>query len=69
MEPKITIEQIEKLAARSGVRRIAVENFLISLGDMSYSDAVANLNDDTASYKWNAPTRNAILDGIRKAYS
>jgi len=68
MKDKLSIEEIERLSSRKGVRKIAVENFLISLNDASYSDAMANLRRDTDLYKWNASTRKAISDGIRKAY-
>ena len=68
MEDKLSIEEIEKLSSRKGVRKIAVENFLISLNDASYSDAMANLRRDADLYKWSALTRKAISDGIRKAY-
>jgi len=60
----ISTEQIEKLASRKNVKRIAVENFLISIGDLSYSDAMSNLNMDARLYKWNSPTRNAIQKGL-----
>lgn len=62
----LNAEQIEKLASRKGVKKIAVENFLGSLyGNQTASDAYANLSMDARSYKWNAATVKAISDGIR----
>src|SRR5271157_2692533 len=61
--------QIEKLAARKGVRKIAVENFLGSLGSLRQIEALGNLFWDAASYRWNAATVDAIKHGIRMAYA
>lgn len=63
----ISATQIEKLASRSGVRRIAVENFLGSLGSLTAYEATQNLYADSASYGWNAATVKAIRDGIELA--
>ena len=62
-------DQIEKLANRKGVKRIAVENFLYSIGDLSYGESIQNLNLDSRLYKWNAATRNAISAGIKRYFS
>ena len=62
----LTYDEIEKLAARKGVRRIAVENFLGTMGDNQWF-ARANLYDDARVYKWNAATVKAISAGIDKA--
>ncbi len=62
---KLTSQEIEKLASRKGVRRIAVENFLMTVtasGSAMY--AGMNLHADAASYKWNAATVSAIQAGI-----
>ena len=56
--------EIGKLANRKNVRKVAVENFLCSLGDLTYGEAMQNLNMDANLYKWNAPTRNAIQKGL-----
>lgn len=56
--------QIDKLASKSGVRRIGVENFLGTLGSMTRYEATQNLYADAASYKWNAATVAAIRKGI-----
>ena len=59
----LTKEQIEKLAARKGVKRIAVENSLMSLSGNKAHD-YANIEVDARLYKWNAATLNAILKGV-----
>lgn len=63
---KLTIQEIEKFASRSGVRKIAVENFLMSMGD-SPMFARTNLTRDAGLYAWNAKTVMAIDDGITLA--
>ena len=60
----LTKEQIDKLASGKGVRRIAVENFLGSLGGSDRMGASMNLHADAKCYKWNAATVNAIRKGI-----
>lgn len=63
----LSSEVIAKLAARKGVRKIAVENFLFSMtGDAS--ECFNNLEMDARMYKWNAATYKAISDGIAKAF-
>lgn len=61
---KLTHEQIEQLATREGVKRIAVENFLTSLDGLTLYEAMGNLKLDARSYKWDARTVKAIRDGI-----
>jgi hypothetical protein len=66
---ELTEAEIKKYASRKNVRAIAVENFLGSLGQAgSMSGELANMRSDAISYKWNAPTVNAITAGIKKAY-
>lgn len=61
---------IEKHAKKSGVRRIAVENFLGSIDTkMSQSDHLRNLNADARDYKWNAATQAAIRAGLKEIYN
>jgi len=68
MKP-LTDAQIEALAIRAGVKRIAVENFLGTLDAHAGSlGNKANLYNDTLSYKWNAATVAAIKDGIKLAF-
>lgn len=63
----LTPEQIQKLAGRKGVKRVAVENFLGSLAGSRASDAFSNLRQDARDYKWNAATVTAISKGITLA--
>ena len=66
---ELTAQEIEQLASRPGVRRIAVENFLGTMGtDLTRGEQLANLTLDTALYKWNAATQKAISVGIGIAY-
>lgn len=60
----LTEEDIESLASRPGVRRIAVENFLGTLDGLTLYEATGNLKLDAKLYKWNVATVNAIQDGI-----
>jgi len=63
---KLTNQEIEKLAGRRGVRKIAVENFLGTMGTDKQT-ATSNLWLDVGLYKWNNATVKAILDGIKLA--
>jgi hypothetical protein len=65
----ITQQRIAELAAKKGVRAIAVENFLGSLGGLSERDARANLSQDAGLYRWNAASVGAIRKGITEAYA
>ena len=59
--------QIEALAARKSVRRVAVENFLGTLGSEGPAGEIGarrNLYQDARDYKWNSATQAAILRGI-----
>lgn len=63
---ELTKEEIEKLATRPNVRKIAVENFLMSMGNDERT-AMLNLSYDAGLYKWNVDTVKAIRDGIQLA--
>lgn len=65
----ITNARIAELAEKKGVRTIAVENFLRSLGKLSERDALANLELDAELYSWNTATIRTIRAGIREAYA
>ena len=66
---ELTEEEITSLAHRKGVKTIAVENFLMSLGNAGGIQAeLANLRADAQSYGWKKPTVTAIEIGIKKAY-
>lgn len=62
---KLSREEIEKYASRKGVRRIAVENSLMTNdNNPDISVALANLNMNTRLYHWSAETYDAIRVGI-----
>ena len=63
---KLSLEEVEGFASRSGVKRIAVENFLMSMGNDAKT-AYLNLRLDTTLYGWNLGTVKAIGDGMRLA--
>jgi hypothetical protein len=63
---QLTSAEIEKLASRKGVKRIAVENFLSSMGDDEMY-AGMNVSQDAHAYGWNYATVGAIREGIRMA--
>ena len=66
---KLTIEEIKKLAMRKGVKRIAVENFLMTvMNNADERNAWLNLGMDSNMYKWNAKTVKTIGDGIKLAF-
>ena len=67
----LTEAEIEKLASRGGVRRIAVVNFLGTLSGRGREGELANLVMDSHLYapKWNAATVAALRDGINLAYN
>lgn len=69
IKPGITEEQIIELSSRPGVKRVAVENFLMSLNDSTYQEMVGNCEMDAASYKWNTATVGAIREGILMHHS
>ena len=61
--------EIEKLASRKGVKRIAVENFLMTMhhGGIIEPLVRCNLDMDARAYRWNAATVKAISDGLKLA--
>jgi len=61
---ELTTAEIEKLAGKTGVRRIAVENFLGTAGQCELDWEVANLYNDSCNYNWNAATVKAIYKGL-----
>jgi hypothetical protein len=66
---ELTGAEIEALASRPGVKRVAVENFLMSChcnGDIRA--ALFNLEADEWSYGWNAATVQAIRAGIELSF-
>ena len=66
---ELTGKEIEKLAMRKGVKRIAVENFLMTvMNNANERNAWLNLEMDSNMYKWNAKTVKAISSGIQLAF-
>ena len=63
MMRQLTIPEINKLASRKNVKKIAVENFLMTMGD-NYHNALHNMYYDADLYKWNNETFQAINAGI-----
>jgi len=65
---ELTTQEIEKLASRPNVRRIAVENFLMTNHvNGTLLTALANLKLDTNLYNWDTETVKAISIGIKTA--
>lgn len=65
---RLAPERIEELASGPKVKRIAVENFLSTLGGMTIQEAKGNLELDARSYRWNVETYGAIWTGILEAF-
>lgn len=65
----LTGPEIDELASRHGVRRVAVENFLISMPrELTWEMQYENLRRDARMYRWNIATRAAIAEGIQRVY-
>ena len=65
----LTDDEIATFAARKGAKKIAVENFLMSMpATITSGEQKANARMDASLYTWNAATLNAILKGIDLAY-
>lgn len=60
----LTRSEIQMLASRPGVKRVAVVNFLGTLEGLTYEAALLNLDLDTRLYRWEYPTKHAIREGI-----
>ena len=66
---QLTSTEVAKFAARPGVRKVAVMNFLGTLGEAgSTRGELRNLYADAQSYRWNVATIKAIEAGIKLAY-
>ncbi|HID71577.1 MAG TPA: hypothetical protein EYP29_02385 [Thermoplasmata archaeon] len=64
---ELSLNEIKNLASRPKAKRIAVENFLFSMADLSEREALYNLVLDARFYGWNLATIKAIKDGIKLA--
>jgi len=61
----LTLQEIKIFATRRNVRRVAVENFLMTLqNNGTPREAYQNLFRDAKMYRWNQNTIRAIKDGI-----
>lgn len=70
MATELTIAEIEKFASRPGVRRVAVENFLITAtNNKTLLYATLNLERDARMYNWNDETVAAIVDGLVQIFA
>jgi hypothetical protein len=69
MARELTAAEIEGLASRDRVKRLAVENFLMTVTvNPTRGDAVGNAVADAEAYGWNRSTLQAILTGIDLAF-
>lgn len=67
--PKLTDARIEALSNKRGAKKIAVQNFLWTVGNNECREyAYANLEQDARLYKWNAATQAAIRTGISEHF-
>ena len=65
---KLTNKEIEEFANRPGAKKIAAENFLMSIGEEDdLNNTIRNLLLDAKSYSWNKETIETIIDGILEA--
>lgn len=63
---KLKIEEIEKISKQEDIKKIAVENFLMSVhNNQNAMIAIMNLDKDSKLYNWNDATIYAIKEGIR----
>lgn len=58
-----------QVAEHNKIKQEVVDNFLATVDRaLSWNDHIHNLQVDAYHYKWNAATRHAIVDGLRKIY-
>ena len=63
---RLDVKEIDMLASRDGVRKIAVENFLMTISNNeTVWIAEQNLGLDAGLYNWDLKTIKAISEGIR----
>ena len=63
------LSYVESQANKAGVKKLAVENFLMSIdSNKTIQDAIANLYYDAKLYAWNYQTIDVILKGIHKYF-
>ena len=65
MMRELTYKEIEELANRPGAKKIAVENFLGSMGtDLTITEIIGNVAIDAKLYNWSQETISAIMEGV-----
>lgn len=65
----LTPDRIQQLSGRTGVRKLAVQNFLMTLRGMTEGQALLNLKQDATSYRWDSITQKAIREGIAEFFA
>jgi hypothetical protein len=60
----LTSTKITELSSTPKVKKIAVQNFLETLKDLSFQEALDNLEIDVKLYNWNTETVRVIKKGI-----
>jgi len=63
----VNIGRVMALADQPNVDSDAVFNFLATLDGLTQAEALANLELDARSYRWNTQTCRAIQQGIMEA--
>ena len=63
-----TYNEVQKYLTAPKVRKVAVENFLTSIGGLTRQEALLNLEMDARLYNWNTPTKTAIIRGINDRF-
>ena len=64
---QLTVQEIEQVLRKNpAAKKIAVENFLATMGDRR-DEAISNLQLDAKSYSWDSATVQAIIQGIKIA--
>jgi hypothetical protein len=64
----LTFNRIHELANQDGVRTVAIENFLGTLGGMTEDEAMGNLVQDAKAFRWDTLTIRVIQQGIRESF-
>jgi len=66
---QLTSDEISELANKPKVKKIAVENFLMTaIYNETKMHAEMNLSQDARLYKWNIETIRAIKDGLNQMF-
>lgn len=60
----LSLKEIRKLSSESGVRSVAVENFLLMIRGTSVEESLERLEMEAKLYNWNPKTISQIRKGI-----